>query len=184
MNIVVSNVTTTTTAGNVHDHRPLYPKPVSIDFQSCSVCFRIMGYTEKQETVICNPCIDVGFYIDEDTGMIEDKRVDNNPDHQRIKAKVANEVAELDKSSPLYADMEDILEREKTNQLRLHTYADVWSNEAMTHKELCIKVLEAWRENCLGDAPEYYTNDEIADYVRKVGAMRKAELLSELVKWE
>ena len=34
---------------------------------------------------------------------------------------------DMDKSSPLYADMEDILEREKTNQLRLHTYADVWN---------------------------------------------------------
>ena len=54
----------------------------------------------------------------------------------------------------------------------------------MTHKELCIKVLETWRKNCLGDAPEYFTNDEIADYVRRVGEMSQEELLSELVKWE
>ena len=126
MNIVVPDGMTMTTDGNIHDNRPSYPETTPIDFQSCHVCNRLMGYTSKPETVICVPCISIGFYIDEDTGMIGDKRVDNDTVHQRIKAKVANEIAELDKSSPLYADMEDILEREKTNQLRLHTYADVW----------------------------------------------------------
>ena len=83
------------------------------DILSCRVCNRLMGHGQQKEVLICNPCREIGYYIDEDTGMISDKRVDN-------------EIAELDKSSPLYADMEDILEREKTNQLRLHTYADVW----------------------------------------------------------
>ena len=39
----------------------------------------------------------------------------------------ASDFFDLDKDSPLYKDMEDILEREKNNQLRLHSYADVWN---------------------------------------------------------
>ena len=97
MNIVVPDGMTMTTEGKVHENRPSYPESVPIDFQSCRVCFRLMGftYTERQETVICDPCIDVGFYIDEETGMIGDKRVDNDPDHQRIKAKVAKELGAM-----------------------------------------------------------------------------------------
>ena len=34
---------------------------------------------------------------------------------------------DLNKDSPLYADMEDILERKKTNQLRFYTHAEVWN---------------------------------------------------------
>ena len=33
----------------------------------------------------------------------------------------------LDKDSPLYQDMEDILEREKDNKLKFHTHAEVWT---------------------------------------------------------
>ena len=33
----------------------------------------------------------------------------------------------LDKASPLHEDMEDILERKKSNQLKLHTHEDVWN---------------------------------------------------------
>ena len=54
----------------------------------------------------------------------------------------------------------------------------------MTHKDLSIKVLEAWGVKHLSIAPEYYTNDEIANYVRSLHKMSKAELLSELVQWE
>ena len=91
MNIVVPDGMTMTTDGKIHDNRPSYPESTPVDFQSCHVCNRLMGYTSKPETLICVPCISVGFYIDEDTGMIEDKRVDNDPDHQRIKAKVIND---------------------------------------------------------------------------------------------
>lgn len=31
------------------------------------------------------------------------------------------------KDSPLYEDMEDILEREKNNRLKFHTHAEVWN---------------------------------------------------------
>ena len=34
---------------------------------------------------------------------------------------------DLDKDSPLYEDMEDILERQKTNRLKFHTHAEVWN---------------------------------------------------------
>ena len=37
------------------------------------------------------------------------------------------EFFDLDKDSPLYEDMEDILEREKKNELKFHTHAEVWS---------------------------------------------------------
>ena len=33
----------------------------------------------------------------------------------------------LDKTSPLYEDMEDILERKKTDRLKFHTHEDVWN---------------------------------------------------------
>ena len=32
----------------------------------------------------------------------------------------------LDKESPLYEDMENILERKKSNQLKFHTHEEVW----------------------------------------------------------
>ena len=37
------------------------------------------------------------------------------------------ELFNLNKESPLYKDMEDILERKKTDQLRLHTHEEVWN---------------------------------------------------------
>ena len=33
----------------------------------------------------------------------------------------------LDKTAPLYEDMEDILERKKTDRLKFHTHEDVWN---------------------------------------------------------
>lgn len=33
----------------------------------------------------------------------------------------------LDKESPLYKDMENILERKKSNQLTFHTHEEVWN---------------------------------------------------------
>ena len=33
----------------------------------------------------------------------------------------------LDKTSPLYEDMEDILERKKSDRLKFHTHEDVWN---------------------------------------------------------
>ena len=38
------------------------------------------------------------------------------------------EFFDLDKDSPLYADLEDIFEREKTNRLRWFSHTDVWSD--------------------------------------------------------
>ena len=37
------------------------------------------------------------------------------------------EFFDLDKDSPLYEDLEDIFEREKTNQLRWLSHRDVWN---------------------------------------------------------
>ena len=54
----------------------------------------------------------------------------------------------------------------------------------MTHKKMCVKVLEAWSRNHFSVAPEYYTDDEIVKYVRSLKEMSKAELLSELLQWE
>ena len=34
---------------------------------------------------------------------------------------------DLDKNSLLYKDMEDILERTESNQVRLYTHAEVWN---------------------------------------------------------
>ena len=33
----------------------------------------------------------------------------------------------LDKESPLYEDMEDILERKKSGQLKFHTHEEIWN---------------------------------------------------------
>ena len=33
----------------------------------------------------------------------------------------------LDKESPLYEDMEDILERKKSGQLKFHTHDEIWN---------------------------------------------------------
>ena len=33
----------------------------------------------------------------------------------------------LDKDSPLHEDMEDILERKKSDRLKFHTHEDVWN---------------------------------------------------------
>ncbi|MDE0423333.1 hypothetical protein F4Y59_13840 [Candidatus Poribacteria bacterium] len=33
----------------------------------------------------------------------------------------------LDKESPLYEDMEDILERKKTGQLKFYTHEEIWN---------------------------------------------------------
>lgn len=37
------------------------------------------------------------------------------------------EFFDLDKDSPLYEDLEDIFEREKTDQLRWFSHTDVWN---------------------------------------------------------
>lgn len=37
------------------------------------------------------------------------------------------EFFDLDKDSPLYEDLKDIFEREKTNQLRWFSHTDVWN---------------------------------------------------------
>ena len=34
----------------------------------------------------------------------------------------------LDKESPLYEDMEDILKRKKSSQLRFHTHEEIWNS--------------------------------------------------------
>ena len=34
----------------------------------------------------------------------------------------------LDKESPLYEDMEDILERKKSGQLKFHTHEEIWNS--------------------------------------------------------
>ena len=54
----------------------------------------------------------------------------------------------------------------------------------MTHKNLSIKVLEAWSANHLPGAREYYTDQDIAEYVDSVNEMSREELLSELSLWE
>ena len=36
-------------------------------------------------------------------------------------------VFHLDKESPLYEDMEDILERKKSGQLKFHTHDEIWN---------------------------------------------------------
>ena len=33
----------------------------------------------------------------------------------------------LNKTAPLYGDVEDILERKKSDRLKFHTHADVWN---------------------------------------------------------
>ena len=51
-------------------------------------------------------------------------------------------------------------------------------------KDLQIKVLESWSKNHLSVAREYYNDRDIAGYVDSVTQMSKAELLSELLRWE
>lgn len=36
-------------------------------------------------------------------------------------------ILKLDKESPLYEDMQDILERKKSGQLKFHTHEKVWN---------------------------------------------------------
>jgi len=38
----------------------------------------------------------------------------------------------LDKDSPLYSDMVDILERKKRGQLKFHTHKEIWSEWLMS----------------------------------------------------
>ena len=66
------------------------------DILSCRVCNRLMGHGQQKEVLICSPCRQIGYYIDSDTDMIGDKRIDNSPTHQRIKSKIASEIAELE----------------------------------------------------------------------------------------
>ena len=44
---------------------------------------------------------------------------------EELKAFTTQDLFNLDKASPLHEDMEDILERKKSNQLKLHTHEDV-----------------------------------------------------------
>jgi hypothetical protein len=37
-------------------------------------------------------------------------------------------ILHLDKESPLYEDMEDILERKKSGQLKFHTDEEIWNS--------------------------------------------------------
>ena len=37
-------------------------------------------------------------------------------------------ILHLDKESPLYEDMEDILERRKSSQLKFHTHEEIWNS--------------------------------------------------------
>ncbi len=39
----------------------------------------------------------------------------------------AQEISYLDKESPLYEDMEDILERKESGQLKFHTHEEIWN---------------------------------------------------------
>ena len=41
-------------------------------------------------------------------------------------AKQKPEIFNLDKNSPIYEDMEDILKRKKSGQLKFHTHAEIW----------------------------------------------------------
>ena len=44
---------------------------------------------------------------------------------EELKAFATQGLLNLDKASPLYEDMEDILERKKSDRLKFHTHADV-----------------------------------------------------------
>ena len=46
---------------------------------------------------------------------------------EELMAFITRDLFNLDKASPLHEDMEDILERKKSNQLKLHTHEDVWN---------------------------------------------------------
>ena len=41
-------------------------------------------------------------------------------------AKQKPEIFNLDKNAPIYRDMEDILERKKSGQLKFYTHAEIW----------------------------------------------------------
>ena len=38
------------------------------------------------------------------------------------------EIFNLDKNAPLYEDMEDILKRKKSGQLKFYTHAEIWDD--------------------------------------------------------
>ena len=46
---------------------------------------------------------------------------------EELKAFAAQGLLNLDKDSPLHEDMEDILERKKSDKLKFHTHEDVWN---------------------------------------------------------
>ena len=46
---------------------------------------------------------------------------------EELKAFVTQDFFDLDQASPLHEDMEDILERKKSNKLKFHTHEDVWN---------------------------------------------------------
>ncbi len=44
---------------------------------------------------------------------------------EELKAFAAQDILNLDKTSPLHEDMEDILERKKSDRLKFHTHEEV-----------------------------------------------------------
>ena len=46
---------------------------------------------------------------------------------EELKAFATQDFFDLDKASPLHEDMEEILEREKSDKLKFHTHEDVWN---------------------------------------------------------
>ncbi|MYE89877.1 hypothetical protein F4X33_12865 [Candidatus Poribacteria bacterium] len=46
---------------------------------------------------------------------------------EELNAFATQDFYNLDKASPLHEDMEDILERKKSDRLRFHIHADVWN---------------------------------------------------------
>lgn len=57
----------------------------------CPTCNRYMSSSVELEYQMCDWCIKMGFYYDDD-GIIQDKRVDASPVHQGIKVKVEKEI--------------------------------------------------------------------------------------------
>ena len=45
---------------------------------------------------------------------------------EELKAFATQDFFNLDKASPLHEDMEDILERKKSDKLKFYTHKDVW----------------------------------------------------------
>ena len=78
------------------DCKKLYGEAMNIprDILSCRVCNKLIGHGQQKEVLICNPCREIGYYIDDKIGVIGDKRIDNDPVHKRIKAKVGNELGQ------------------------------------------------------------------------------------------